>query len=100
MKRSLVYAVAAVILLLGSPARAADGEGLFLQKCGACHKRGGEAPAVNPADKAGRVWQKYFMRGRHPVDIGLADSDLELVIGYLQNHAADSDHPVAAIIPK
>lgn len=81
---------------------AADGATLFVQKCGSCHKRGGQATPVNPADKAGIVWKKYFDRGRHPVDLAqtLSDSDMGAVIGYLKDHAADSDQPATAVIPK
>lgn len=78
----------------------AGGEALFVQKCGACHKKGGDAASVNPADKAGVVWEKYFARGRHPVDMEIGDSDLEAIVQYLQDHAADSDQPAAAVIPK
>jgi mono/diheme cytochrome c family protein len=79
---------------------AAEGEGLFVQKCGACHKKGGSAASVNPADKAATVWDKYFSRGRHPVDMGVGDAELQQVLQYLQAHAADSDQPAAAVIPK
>ena len=78
----------------------AGGQDLFVQKCGACHQKGGQAAAVNPADKAGRVWKKYFKRGRHPVDLGIDDASLGEIIGYLVGHAADSDQPAAAVIPK
>ncbi|NOX25909.1 MAG: cytochrome c [Deltaproteobacteria bacterium] len=78
----------------------AGGDTLFIQKCGNCHKSGGQAAAVNPADKAGRIWQKYFKRGRHPVEMGISDGDLETIISYLVDHAADSDQPAEAVIPK
>ena len=75
---------------------------IFLDKCGACHKQGAQAKPVNPASKAGIVWAKYFKRGRHPGDINktVNDAEMKQIIDFLQNHAADSDHPVAAIIPK
>ena len=74
----------------------------FLVKCGNCHKKGGEAAPVNPADKAGLVWKKYFKRNRHPVDLSASinQQEKEQIIAFLEHHAADSDHPVAAIIPK
>lgn len=75
---------------------------VFLDKCGACHKQGAAAKPVNPASKAGVVWAKYFNRGRHPEDIKatISAQEMKKIIVFLQNHAADSDHPVAAIIPK
>jgi hypothetical protein len=56
--------------------------------------------SFHPADKAGSVWEKYFARGRHPVDMGMSDADLQAVVKYLVKHAADSDQPAAAVIPK
>jgi len=74
----------------------------FVNKCGSCHKKGGEVSPVNPADKAGLVWKKYFKRGRHPVDLNatINADEMTAILLYLQNHAADSDTPVAAAIPK
>ncbi len=90
----------ALLLLVGNAA--ASNLDTFLDKCGGCHKKGAEAAPVNPADKAGLVWKKYFKRNRHPVDLsGTINSEEQVkVIAFLENHAADSDHPVAAIIPK
>lgn len=80
----------------------AGSEGTFVQKCGSCHNKDGEAAPVNPADKAGLVWAKYFKRGRHPGDLSAQINEAEMasILQYLQDHAADSDHPVAAAIPK
>jgi len=74
----------------------------FLVKCGSCHKKGAEAAPVNPADKAGLVWGKYFKRNRHPVDLSSSINEQEQaqILAFLKHHAADSDHPVAAVIPK
>ncbi len=75
---------------------------VFLVKCGNCHKKGAEAAPVNPADKAGLVWKKYFKRNRHPVDLSstINEAEQEQILAFLEHHAADSEHPVAAIIPK
>ncbi len=75
---------------------------VFLGKCGSCHKKGAEAAPVNPADKAALVWEKYFKRNRHPVDLSstMTDDEKAQALGFLKHHAADSDHPVAAVIPK
>lgn len=80
----------------------ADGGTLFRGKCGACHKKGGEAAPVNPADKAAVVWKKFFDRARHEPDLSasLNDAELSSVVGYLQAYAADSDKPETAAIPK
>ena len=79
----------------------AGGKEVFVKRCGACHKSGGKAPPVNPADKAAVVWEKYFKRHRHPVDISsIGPSDMKTILQYLKDHAADSDQPVAAAIPK
>jgi len=100
VQKRIVAIVTALSFALPSVALAAGGDALFLKSCGTCHKKGGSAAIVNPADKAGSVWEKYFARGRHPVDIGLSDADLQSVISYLVAHAADSDQPAAAVIPK
>jgi len=79
----------------------AGGETVFLKTCGSCHRPGGTAPPVNPTDKAGIVWKKYFKRKRHPVDISsISPGEMKAVLRYLEEHAADSDHPEAAVIPK
>jgi|GEM_PF-1378696 len=99
-------ATACFFLLLSSTVVASDLDmsdlDIFLERCGSCHKKGGGAEPVNPADKAGVVWAKYFKRDRHPGDLNGTINAYEMnqIIVFLQNHAADSDHPVAAIIPK
>lgn len=100
VQKRIVTMLTAMSLMLPAIALAASGDALFLQSCGACHKKGGKAAIVNPADKAGTVWDKYFARGRHPVDMGMSDADLQTVVKYLVSHAADSDQPAAAVIPK
>ena len=100
MKKLLIQMTITAFLCGTAAMAAADSQGMFLSKCGNCHKRGGQAAVVNPADKAGRVWEKYFARGRHPVDMGISEDDLAAVIQYLTDHAADSDQPAAAVIPK
>ena len=107
MKRNvLVWGIQLVVslsmVLSVTVALAASGSDLFIDKCASCHVNGGEAAPVNPADKAAIVWDKYFKRGRHPValEARINDADMEAVIGYLMDHAADSDQPAAAVIPK
>ena len=100
MKRISFIFAASCALLVASPALAGSGDTLFKQACGSCHVRGGEAAPVNPADKAGRVWKKYFMRGRHPVELTFSDAEMDVILEYLEKHAADSDQPATAVIPK
>jgi hypothetical protein len=103
MNKKLLSTVAAMCFVFSVPAIvAASNLNVFLDKCGWCHKEAAQAAPVNPADKAGVVWAKYFKRGRHPGDLtaSINPDEMAKVIEFLQNHAADSDHPVAAIIPK
>ncbi len=80
----------------------ADDKDIFLNKCGSCHRKNGKAPPINPADKAALVWKRYFKRKRHPIDLSkyMTAEELQQIIKYLQDHAADSDKPEAAVIPK
>ncbi len=97
----MIFVVAGA-LLFAVPALAGSGAKLFVSKCGSCHKRGGAASPVNPADKAGVVWGKYFRRGRHDVDLAdqISDAEMDEILEYLQGHAADSDRPESAAIPR
>ena len=83
---------------------AANGKQLFIKNCLNCHRNGGKAAPVNPADKAGRVWKRYFKRGRHADNDKLISSigeeNFKKILQYLINNAADSDHPEEAVIPK
>ena len=102
MKRRLALGVALSLAMLSTSAMAADGANMFLQKCGSCHVKGGQAAPVNPADKAAIVWNKFFKRGRHKVDFSqtISVDDLQVIVQYLKDHAADSDQPAVAVIPK
>ena len=61
MKKQIITLTTGALLgLLATTAAAADGQGMFLEKCGSCHKSGGQAAAINPADKAGAVWSKFW----------------------------------------
>lgn len=100
MRKRFMIGLVLVHFIIPARLIAADGEGLFREKCGACHKKGGEAASVNPADKAATVWDKYFKRGRHPIELTIGDGEFQEILTYLQDHAADSDQPAAAVIPK
>lgn len=101
MKKSIINLTTGALLgLLVTSAAAADGQSMFLEKCGSCHKSGGKAAVINPADKAGQVWVKYFERGRHPGNMDIAEGDMKQILDFLTSHAADSDQPATAVIPK
>lgn len=102
MKKVAIFLGAFSWLALTTFAWAGGGsnEALFLAQCGSCHMKGGAAAPVNPGDKAGRVWVKYFKRQRHPVDLDVSEDDMDLIIEYLEEHAADSDQPQMLAIPK
>lgn len=98
MKRVLLI----VLLLLVSVCNTwAAGRDVFIHECGSCHSSAGKAPPVNPGDKAAAVWGKYFKRHRHPVDLQEISPDSMVdVLTYLSDHAADSEQPESAAIPK
>ena len=101
MKKVAIFLGTFSWLALTSFAWAGDGgEALFKAQCGSCHMRGGAAAPVNPGDKAGRVWVKYFKRQRHPVEFDVSEDDMDSIIEYLEAHAADSDQPQMLAIPK
>lgn len=100
--RGIVVLVWLVSVVSVHPVTAADNSQIFIKKCGACHIRGSDVAPINPADKAGVVWVKYFQRKRHPVPLAsaISNDEMAVILNYLQEHAADSEVPVAAAIPK
>jgi len=95
----IVTALNAIVYTI--PVHATDST-IFINKCGQCHYKGGQAAPVNPADKAGLVWIKYFKRQRHPVPLKklITRAEMQDILAYLQDHGADSARPIAAAIPK
>ena len=102
MKWRLALGTALSLAMLSTSAMADDGATMLVQKCGTCHVKGGQAAPVNPADKAAIVWDKFFKRGRHKVDFSqtISVEDLQAIVQYLKSHAADSDQPAVAVIPR
>lgn len=102
LRWGIVIQVWLVLSVCLSPAIAADNSLVFLEKCGACHKRNSAVVPISPADKAGLVWMKYFQRNRHPVELESTINEGEMadILNYLKEHAADSEVPVSAAIPK
>ena len=83
-------------------ALATDDAELFQRTCCSCHHAGNEIRVLSPADKSMNVWGKYFQRKRHltPFSSFANDETLALILRYLKDHAADSDAPESAVIPK
>ena len=77
----------------------AGGQDTFINKCGTCHRAGGEAPVFAPTKYASRQWERFFERNTHrrkkDITSEVTPGELELVKKYLIAHAADSDQPVA-----
>jgi len=92
----LVFAVSAVI---SAPAFGAEGKNVFINKCGSCHKAGGEAAAFAPTKYASTQWERFFQRSKHKrkkdISAEVTEADIAAVKIYLINHAADSDQPEA-----
>ena len=90
-----------LVLVFAAGAWTAEGEELYVRHCLSCHGPRGGAKAISPADKAESVWVKYFRRDRHPVKLStlLDERERSQILVYLQAHAADSEHPVSAVIP-
>ena len=78
---------------------AADGKGVFVNKCGSCHKSGGEAAAFAPTKYASTQWDRFFQRNKHKrkkdISSEVTEAEINAVKTYLINHAADSDQPEA-----
>ncbi|MFC1592064.1 hypothetical protein ACFL43_06035 [Thermodesulfobacteriota bacterium] len=101
MKKLFVMVCAAGFLLLaaGSAGYAGESKTLFVNKCGSCHRAGGEAEPFAPTKFASYQWKKYFERDRHKrrKDISgeMTVSERAAIQEYLVNHAADSERPEA-----
>lgn len=103
MKKGAAVLVWLVLIVSAPrPVIAAEKSLVFVEKCGACHKKDSEVAPINPADKAGLVWVKYFQRRRHPVRLtsSITEGEMTMILDYLKEHAADSEVPVAAAIPR
>ncbi|MCP4715820.1 MAG: cytochrome c [Deltaproteobacteria bacterium] len=87
------------ILLFGHTSFAANGKNIFLNKCGACHKAGGESAVFAPTKYASTQWERFFQRNKHKrkkdISANFNDAELAGVKTYLIDHAADSDQPEA-----
>ncbi|MCP4714303.1 MAG: cytochrome c [Deltaproteobacteria bacterium] len=88
-----------LIIFLGNPVNAAEGKRVFIQKCGSCHKAGGEAAVFAPTKYASTQWERFFQRNKHKrkkdISADFNQAELNSVKQYLIDHAADSDQPEA-----
>ncbi len=95
----VVFSILLVLGMARTTRTAGNGESLFIQKCGECHKQG-EAPVFAPVKYASSQWERFFERKKHrrKADIGnhITDEEISQIKTYLINHAADSDRPIAA----
>ena len=77
-----------------------DGADIFVSKCGRCHCMNGEAPVISPVKYASTQWKRFFERNKHArrkdISKEVSNSEIDCVKQYLMDHAADSDHPIAA----
>ncbi|MDY6853331.1 MAG: cytochrome c [Thermodesulfobacteriota bacterium] len=99
-----IFAILLLVLLFNytttTYSYCADGAKLFRSKCGECHHENGEAPAISPVDYASTQWKRFFDREKHTkkkyIGNKVSPSEMRAVKVYLMDHAADSDHPIAA----
>ena len=102
MLKNLKGSILGLVILLWSTQVFAGRAYLFLIKCLGCHSRTGKPAPISPADRSSSVWEKYFKRNRHPIDLSrtITSEKMQAIIETLKEHAADIDQPAAAIIPK
>jgi len=97
--KGLVVA-AALALVLAPGLYAADGKAVFTGKCLECHGASGAGGKVLPAKYAVRQWQRFFDENRHARKMDISSrftrEELDAVLKYLTDHAADSEKPEAA----
>jgi len=101
MRTMAGLAVAAVLALLMAPGvYAADGKAVFRGKCLECHSASGTGGKVLPAKYAVLQWQRFFRENRHARKLDIrsrfTDDELDAVLEYLTEHAADTEKPEAA----
>ena len=93
----------AAFIFLFTGTSLADGQALFIVKCGSCHGADKEERAINPADYAASQWKNYFKRHKHQRKVDISDivsvTDHAAILEYLVEYAADSDRPEVAAIP-
>ncbi len=96
----LIFFITAFLsIMLSGSVFAADGKGVYLNKCGVCHKAGGDASVFAPTKYASTQWERFFQRNKHKrkkdISADFNEAELNAVKAYLVDHAADSDQPEA-----
>jgi mono/diheme cytochrome c family protein len=99
-KGSMLVLVIGLIMSINTvPSHASDGNKVFMNKCGSCHKNGGEADIFAPTKYAAAQWERFFDKNKHQrkkdISSQLSHSELNTVKEYLMEHAADSEQPEA-----
>ncbi|MEN6473242.1 MAG: c-type cytochrome [Syntrophaceae bacterium] len=98
--RAGLIVAAAMALGMAPGLYAADGKAVFTGKCLECHGVSGKGGKVAPGKYAVRQWQRFFSENRHArkLDINsmFTQDELDAVLEYLTEHAADSEKPEAA----
>ena len=101
MRKAYVFlCIIALGMAISMPAAcAADGKTLFLNKCGSCHKNGGEASSFAPTKYASIQWERFFQANKHSrikdISATMKPEESADINDYLKKHAADSDQPEA-----
>lgn len=97
------FLTSAAFIFLFTGTSLADGQAVFIAKCGSCHGAGKEVRAINPADYAASQWKNYFKRRKHQRKTDISErvpaADHAVILKYLIKYAADSDQPEVAAIP-
>ena len=92
--------VAALVLCMAPGLYAADGKAVFTGKCLECHGVSGKGGKVLPGRYAVLQWQRFFRENRHARKLDISSrftqEELDAVLEYLSEHAADSEKPEAA----
>ena len=76
------------------------GKTIFENKCLQCHHSGGEASVIAPSMNATKQWKRFFKKEKHnrkykKIDSIFTSNELDYVLSYLIEHAADSPKPQA-----
>ena len=101
MRTRVGLIVAAAMAFVMTPGLyAADGKAVFGGKCLECHGVSGKGGKVLPGKYAVRQWQRFFSEDRHARKLDIrsrfTQDELDAVLEYLTEHAADSEKPEAA----
>lgn len=115
MRRSTALVLVTVLGLLGLgltdaaiAAKKASGQDLYIEHCKPCHLEGSEHGEYAPMTLIQDQWERFFEEqyiethasvaddnhGGAPVTEVIGEEELELIIEFAVEHAADSEHPM------